>query len=359
MVDDEVWEGEEGAPAGQAAARPVPALSEELGWAAHGYALVAGIDEVGRGAWAGPVVAAAVILPLDAPDLLEHLTGVRDSKLMTPAARQEALPRILATARAVAVGGASVEEIDRFGILAATRQAMGRAIDGLAVRPDALILDHVTLPVPIPQRAFPRADQTSLSVAAASVVAKVTRDREMAELDALYPGYSFAQHKGYGTAAHAAALARLGPSPVHRASFAPVQAAQLSLGLTMEQQPQDARRGLGRAGEDLAVRALTERGYVVVERNWRCAVGELDIVARHNDCLVFVEVRTRRGGWRGAAEDSIGPTKRRKLAALADAYLQAQGAPTGDWRIDVVTVEMDGGGRLRAVEVFEDAIGWR
>ena len=357
---DEVWEGEDGGEEGQEASpKPAPTLSEELAWVAHGYALVTGIDEVGRGAWAGPVLAAAVILPLDAPDLLERLAGVRDSKLMTPAAREEALPRIQAVALAVAVGSASVDEIDRLGILAATRQAMGRAIDGLAVHPQALILDHVTLPIPIPQRAFPRADQTSLSVAAASIVAKVTRDREMVELDALYPGYGFAQHKGYGTAAHAAALARLGPTPVHRASFAPIQVAQLSLGLTPTPQPRDPRRGLGRTGEDLAIRALVERGYVVVERNWRCEVGELDIVARHNECLVFVEVRTRRGGWRGAAEDSIGPAKRRKLAALADAYLQAHEAPVADWRIDVVTVELDGGGRLRAVEIFEDAVGWR
>ncbi len=349
-------EGEDGGR--EALAKPVPTLAEELAWAARGSRLIAGIDEVGRGAWAGPVVAAAVILPPDTSDLPERLAGVRDSKLMTPSAREEALPRILSAALAVAIGSSSVEEIDRLGILAATRQAMQRAIEGLSVRPDALILDHVTLPVPIPQRAFPRADQTSLSVAAASVVAKVTRDRGMADLDDLYPGYGFAQHKGYGTAAHAAALERLGPSPVHRASFAPIQAAQLSLGLTAESPQRDPRRGLGRAGEDLAARALIERGYTVVERNWRCEVGELDIVARHNECLVFVEVRTRRGGWRGAAEDSIGPSKRRKLAALADAYLQAH-AKAGDWRIDVVTVELDGSGRLRAVDVFEDAIGWR
>ncbi|MFN8470800.1 MAG: ribonuclease HII [Anaerolineae bacterium] len=359
-VDDDVWEDEAGAAVTRDASKPSPTLDEERGWAAQGYHLVAGIDEVGRGAWAGPVVAAAVILPPEAPDLLERLPGVRDSKLMTPLAREEALPRILDIALAVAVGSAEAQEIDSLGILAATRTAMQRAIEALAVRPQALILDHVTLPLPIPQHSFPRADQTSLSVAAASVVAKVTRDRGMVDLDALYPGYEFARHKGYGTASHMAALERLGPSPTHRASFAPIQAVQLSLGLTQETAKRDPRRGLGRTGEDLAVRALAERGYVVVERNWRCSVGELDIVARHAECLVFVEVRTRRGGWRGAAEDSIGPSKRRKLAALADAYLQAHEASVGtDWRIDVVTVEMDAGGRVRAVEIFEDAVGWR
>lgn len=361
MDSDDVWDDESGGEgARDAASRPSPTLDEELAWVAQGYRLVAGLDEVGRGAWAGPVVAAAVILPLDAPDLLERLAGVRDSKLMTPAAREDALPRILAAALAVGIGSAPPEEIDRSGILPATRQAMARAIEALPVPPEALILDHVTLPLPIPQRAFPRADQTSLSVAAASVVAKVSRDRGMADLDALYTGYEFARHKGYGTASHAAALERLGPSPVHRASFAPVQAVQLSLGLTTAQPQRDPRRGLGRTGEDLAARALAERGYVMVERNWRCTVGELDIVARHGECLVFVEVRTRRGAWRGAAEDSVGPSKRRKLVALADAYLQAHAvAPGADWRIDVVTVEMDAAGHVRTVEVFEDAVGWR
>ncbi len=124
--------------------------------------------------------------------------------------------------------------------------------------------------------------------------------------------------------------------------------------------PADPRRGLGRAGEDLAARALTERGYIIVARNWRCPVGELDVIARDGECLVFVEVRTRRGGWRGAAADSVGPRKRARLAALADAYLQAGAYPqTTNWRIDVVAVEMDGRGALRSVEVFQDAVGWR
>lgn len=124
--------------------------------------------------------------------------------------------------------------------------------------------------------------------------------------------------------------------------------------------PGDPRRGLGKTGEELAARALVERGYAIVARNWRCPLGELDIIARDGDCLVFVEVRTRRGGWRGAASDSVGPRKRARLAALADAYLQA-GAypPTIDWRVDVVAVEMDGRGVLRAIEIFKDAVGWR
>ena len=124
--------------------------------------------------------------------------------------------------------------------------------------------------------------------------------------------------------------------------------------------PADPRRGLGRAGEDLAVKTLEARGYTIVGRNWRCPDGELDIIAHEGDCLVFVEVRTRRGGWPGAAEDSIGLTKQRRLLALADAYLQAERLPLdAAWRIDVVTVEMDRRGVLREVRVLQDAIGWR
>lgn len=124
--------------------------------------------------------------------------------------------------------------------------------------------------------------------------------------------------------------------------------------------PPDPRRGLGKAGENLAVRTLEARGYQVIERNWRCTYGELDIIARDQECLVFVEVRTRRGGWRGAAADSVGPAKRARLATLADAYLQAGAFPAStDWRVDVVAIEMDARGVVRRVEVFQDAIGWR
>ena len=124
--------------------------------------------------------------------------------------------------------------------------------------------------------------------------------------------------------------------------------------------PADPRRGLGRRGEELAAQALVERGYAIVTRNWRCPLGELDIVARDGACLVFVEVRTRRGGWRGAAADSVGPVKQARLAALADAYLQAENVPQGtSWRVDVVAVEMDRRGVVRSLEVFQDAVGWR
>ncbi|MBN1810881.1 MAG: ribonuclease HII [Anaerolineae bacterium] len=203
----------------------LPDLSEEHALFAAGYPHVAGLDEAGRGAWAGPVCAAAVVLPLDRPHLTESLEGVRDSKLLSPARREALLPVIEDVAVGVGVGWANPAEIDGLGIALATRQAMLRALFGLNGQVSALLIDYVRLPESaLHQRALPKADVHCLSVAAASVVAKVNRDRLMVKLDADFPGYGFAQHKGYGTRQHREALARLGPSPAHRMSWQPLRA---------------------------------------------------------------------------------------------------------------------------------------
>ncbi|MCS7061504.1 MAG: ribonuclease HII [Anaerolineae bacterium] len=199
-----------------------PSLDYEHALHQAGYRWVAGVDEAGRGAWAGPVVAAAVLLPLH-PNVSDSLSAVNDSKRLSPAQRAVCRQVILHTALAWAVGSAAPEEIDTVGIVAATRLAMQRAIAGLSVQPDALLIDALKLPdVPILQRAFNFADSISLSVAAASILAKTERDRLMQQLDAVHPGYGFAQHKGYGTRAHQHALRALGVSPAHRRSFRPV-----------------------------------------------------------------------------------------------------------------------------------------
>ena len=199
----------------------------------QGFALIAGIDEAGRGAWAGPVVAAAVILPLDRSDLTKALKGVNDSKQLTARQRERLYPVIRSVALAVGVGGAGPEEIDRDGIVPATRAAMERALAMLAVPPDALLIDAVDLRaiVDLPQHSLVHGDSISLSIAAASIVAKVSRDRMMVKLDALYPGYGFWKHKGYGTALHQAALERLGVSETHRRSYRPIQKLVGQLGL--------------------------------------------------------------------------------------------------------------------------------
>ena len=204
-----------------------PNLEAERRLWALGYFYVAGLDEAGRGPWAGPVVAAAVVLPPARADLAQALAGVDDSKRLSPRARARLYDRIQDVALAVGVGMASADEIDAMGIVPATRLAMHRALAALPYTPDYLLLDHIRLPeVNIPQESFTRGDARVLSIAAASIIAKVTRDRIMEELDARYPGYGFAQHKGYGTAAHREALRRLGPSPIHRRTWAPVREAQ-------------------------------------------------------------------------------------------------------------------------------------
>ena len=204
----------------------MPNLSLERRLRAQGYHLIAGIDEAGRGAWAGPVVAAAVILPLDRRDLRAALRGVNDSKQLTARQRERFYDVIHEVALAVGVGGAGPGEIDRHGIVAATRAAMERAVAMLTPRPDALLIDAINLQslISLPQRSLNYGDSLSLSIAAASIVAKVSRDRALAALDARYPGYGFARHKGYGTAAHHAALKRLGVTEIHRKSYAPVRA---------------------------------------------------------------------------------------------------------------------------------------
>ncbi|KPL75069.1 ribonuclease HII [Leptolinea tardivitalis] len=190
-----------------------------------GNTFIAGVDEAGRGAWAGPVTAGAVILPKNDPDLADRLSGVRDSKQMTASQRVKWAAIIQQYALATASGWASYEEIDGLGILAATRLAMKRAVEALSIRPEHLLIDALKLPdVPLPQTNIIKGDARSLSIASASIIAKTERDHYMELLEEKIPGYGFARHKGYGTAWHSRALAEKGVSAQHRRSYAPVQA---------------------------------------------------------------------------------------------------------------------------------------
>ncbi len=200
-----------------------PTVEEEMALLKQGYCFIAGLDEAGRGCLAGPVVAAAVILPLE-EDCLSIFVGVRDSKQLLPHARESLYQVIMQHAVAVAVGFGSVALIDERNILQATKYAMRAAIAELSTAPQALLLDALLLSdISLPQRSIIKGDASCLSIAAASIVAKVTRDRLMLELHELYPAYGFAQHKGYGTEAHLAALHEHGACPIHRRSFAPVR----------------------------------------------------------------------------------------------------------------------------------------
>ena len=189
----------------------------------QGHVYVAGVDEAGRGAWAGPVMAAAVVLPLARFDLAAALADVDDSKALAPPQREALFARVHEVAEAVGVGSASAGEIDALGIVPATRLAMRRALAALSVQPTHLLVDYLHLDdCGAPCTPIVKGDARALSIAAASIIAKVSRDWLMGDLHAQYPRYGFDAHKGYGTRLHREALRCYGPSPIHRRSFRPV-----------------------------------------------------------------------------------------------------------------------------------------
>jgi len=200
----------------------------------QGLVHIAGVDEAGRGPLAGPVVAAAVMLPAGC-----RLPGLADSKRLTARQRERLFGMIQRKALCLGIGMAEADTVDRINVLRATHLAMQEAISQLAPPPEVLLVDGRGLPdAPAPQRAVVGGDRLCGSIAAASIVAKVTRDRLMVEIDARHPGYGFARHKGYGTREHLCRLRELGPCPVHRVTFAPLRALrQASLPLAEREGP--------------------------------------------------------------------------------------------------------------------------
>ncbi len=291
--------------------------------------LVAGIDEAGRGPLAGPVVAAAVILDPQRP-----IEGLRDSKKLTAKRRANLHDEIFALAQAVGVGLSQRREIDRINILGGTMAAMQRAVDNLPQQPDHLQIDgqHITLNHPSQETIIEGDDQVP-AISAASIVAKVTRDRIMAEYHKVYPQYGFDRHKGYGTKAHLAALAEHGACPIHRQSFRPVR----------EHLPRWAavkgRKELGRLGEQLAATHLVEQGYSIVEMNYNVVhTGEIDIIASQGAMLVFCEVKSQgRGQW-GEPEDQVDFRKRDRIMAAAQQYTVEKGIDS-EVRFDVISLK--------------------
>lgn len=196
-----------------------PTFHEERALLAQGFSIIAGVDEVGCGCLAGAVYAAAVILPLTS-----RIGLIRDSKLLSAVQRERVAEKIRQVATDYAVGSASVEEIDTMNIRRAAALAMRRAIESLRIAPEFILVDAFRIPgVTIPHKNIIRGDRYVKSIAAASIIAKVARDAYAKKLDAEFPGYGFAQHKGYGTRQHQEVLRQLGPSVVHRKSFAPVR----------------------------------------------------------------------------------------------------------------------------------------
>ena len=317
-----------------------------------GHAFVAGLDEAGRGPLAGPVVAAAVVLPRRF-----SARGLDDSKRVVELERERLAKVIARRACGVGIGVATVSEIDALNILEATRLAMGRALKALSPSPDFLLLDALTLPaVPLPQRPVIKGDSLSVSIAAASIIAKVTRDRLMVDYHRLYPQYHFHLHKGYGTPEHLNLLDRYGPCELHRRSFRPVAwREEIDAELDMEGEWMSSEtHSFGHSAESEAERYLRRKGYRILDRNVRSSRGELDLVVQAGKVLVFVEVKARRTRMYGGAPYAVTARKQERLIRLAARYLAAHRLRNPPCRFDVILCT-GGNDRPSTLEHIESA----
>ena len=291
---------------------------------------MAGIDEAGRGPLAGPVVAAALIFPA----ACDMLAGVNDSKKLTARQRETLYDDVLKQALASGIGVVEASEIDRINILQATYKAMRQALGRLRHQIDHILVDGRALPGSIyPQTAIVGGDRTCYSIAAASIVAKVFRDRLMRQLDEVFPNYGFAQHKGYGTARHLAAIALYKPCPVHRLTFQGVREHLPDFSGTV------STKETGRWGEHLAAYYLFRHGWRIRQRNYRAGVfGEIDIIAQKGRALAFIEVKTARVGNFGPPETWVDQRKATQLGQIAEAWLAEQPEEEYECRFDVIGV---------------------
>lgn len=292
----------------------------------QGYDLIAGVDEVGRGPLAGPVVAAAVILPKDC-----RIEGVDDSKKLSAKKRESLYEEILEKSISYGIGVISWERIDEINILQATYEAMRQAIADLNPVPRFILADAVTIPgVSIPQKGIIKGDAKSLSIGAASIVAKVYRDRLMESYDELYPAYGFASNKGYGSAKHIAGIHVHGICPIHRKSF-----------VKNFLNPGD-NQTKGIYGEELAVKEMRRMGYEILERNYRSLGGEIDIVAKKDTYIIFTEVKYRAGRKKGEPAEAVDKRKQEHIIRTAQAYI-AENDLDCDFRFDVAEVLEENG----------------
>jgi len=295
--------------------------------ASRGFAAFCGTDEAGRGPLAGPVYAAAVCLDG------ARIEGLNDSKKLSPKRREELYEEICARAK-YAVAFAGVDEIERLNILGASQLAMNRAVSELIskVRSEAVLVDgNVARGFPIPAICVVGGDSKCASIAAASILAKVSRDRAMEKLELVYPGYGFAQHKGYPTKQHYEAIRKLGPTPIHRMSF-------LRKLFAEEKHTQnDDARFRGALGEDLALESLEHAGYTLVERNFRSYSGEIDLIVRNDAYIVFVEVKLRKDRRFADAAEYVDRRKTERIRKTAEFWLMKNPCPLQP-RFDVVEV---------------------
>ena len=301
---------------------------------------IAGVDEVGRGCLAGPVVAAAVILPANT-----EIAELDDSKELDRAARERVNEVIRSRALAVAFGVASAAEIDRVNVLEATMRAMRHALGDLGPPvPDHVLVDGNRKPQSsFAETALVDGDARSMSIAAASVVAKVHRDELMLKYEKEYPAYGFGSNKGYGSGKHLEALRIHGPCAIHRRSFKPIAPTPADGSMPLFEDG-EVTVDIGRRGEEAAAVYLEGKGYHIKERRYRAAGAEIDLIAVSADsCLVFVEVKTSAQASRSRPEARVRADKKKHLARAARQYLDRTSQGQGDCRFDVVAVIMPRG----------------
>ncbi|MDR2523942.1 MAG: ribonuclease HII [Candidatus Nomurabacteria bacterium] len=296
--------------------------------------MIMGIDEVGRGAWAGPLVVGAVVLGDAAID------GLDDSKKLTPKKRAKLALEIKRRAAGIGVGWVGAHIIDQIGLSAALKLAARRAVAQINCDYDEIIIDGTIKLIEGDQvSTLPRADGLIAAVSAASIIAKVARDNYMARLDAVFDGYDFAQHVGYGTASHRMAIARRGVLPVHRKSFAPI--AEMCASNSPKSASSKTRNttSIGNSAESVAAEFLSRRGHEIIARNWKTKYCEVDIISRQNDTIYFTEVKYRRSARRGDGLDAITAKKENQMRFAARFWLHEQNL-TGqiDARLSVIAM---------------------
>ena len=292
-------------------------------------ALIAGVDEAGRGPLAGPVVAATVIL-----DEQNRISGLADSKKLTAKKREKLFQEIMQHAE-VGIGVVDVEEIDKINILKATQKAMYKAIGALKTKPDKALIDGYALPNQIiPNKGIIGGDDKIDCIRAASIIAKVTRDRMMQQYDIIFPEFGFARHKGYGTILHMEKLSEYKACPIHRKSFKPVNENLPTITWLKSQ------RRIGQWGERLAALEYFNNGYKIHALNHYCApYGEIDIIAEKDNELVFAEVKTAAGKTLGGVEGQVDEVKLQRLSNAIDKYIM-DNEIQNDIRLDVFAVRL-------------------
>ena len=304
-------------------------------------ALIAGVDEAGRGPLAGPVVAATVIL-----DEQNRISGLADSKKLTAKKREKLFQEIMQHAE-VGIGVVDVEEIDKNNILKATQKAMYKAIGALKTKPDKALIDGYALPNQIiPNKGIIGGDDKIDCIRAASIIAKVTRDRMMQQYDIIFPEFGFARHKGYGTILHMEKLSEYKACPIHRKSFKPVNENLPTITWLKSQ------RRIGQWGERLAALEYFNNGYKIHALNHYCApYGEIDIIAEKDNELVFAEVKTAARKTLGGVEGQVDEVKLQHLSNAIDKYIM-DNEIQNDIRLDVFAIILGKNGP--ALKHFKD-----